>query len=347
MSSTPETDFGLREPQVTAWFHAHVPSAHGPLRFDRIPGGRSNLTYAVTDGDGSRWVLRRPPLGMAYSRAHDVLREADVLDRLRDTPVPAPIVVGTCNDESVTGAPFFVMDHIEGHVLRDPESVRATIPVARRPEVTHSLIRALADLHAVDPREVGWDALASRNDYLSRQLRRWSSNWENDRVRTLEDIGRTHDRLVDQIPRQRASGIVHGDFRLDNCLITADGSVRGILDWELTTVGDPLADLGQLLAYWAEPGDEVCALENPPTRVEGFPTRDEIVEAYLAAAQPATVPDIDYYVAFNWWKIACIVEGVYTRTLRGSMGEIDRTAESFGAQAERLATQAWRYAQRL
>ncbi|MCL2536332.1 MAG: phosphotransferase family protein [Nocardiaceae bacterium] len=341
------TDTGIRDDAVSRWFTEHVDGARGPLSFARIAGGRSNLTYLVSGAGDTRWVLRRPPLGMAHSRAHDVLREAEVLDRLRDTPVPAPGVVGTCDDDTVTGAPFFVMKHIDGVVLRDPETVTATVPVDSRPALASELVESLAALHSVDPRDVGWDELADRDDYVARQLRRWSTNWAQDRVRTLDDIGRTHDRLRERIPRQGAARIVHGDFRLDNCLFAPDGTIGGILDWELTTVGDPLADLGQLLAYWAQPDDEVCALENPPTRVQGFPTRDDLVEKYLAAVRPDTVPDIDYYVAFNWWKIACIVEGVYTRTLRGAMGSSDRSPQSFGAQAERIAAQAWRYAQRL
>lgn len=341
------TDPGIDERAVTGWFREHVPGVRGGLQFARIAGGRSNLTYLATDAANTRWVLRRPPLGMAHSRAHDVVREAEVIERLRGTPVPAPVVAGICRDADITGAPFFVMEHLDGTVLRDPESVRAAVPVEQRRRLADDLVRALADLHAVDPRDVGWGALADRDDYLARQLRRWSSNWRDDRVRVLDDIGRTHDRLLERLPRQGAARVVHGDFRLDNCLITSDAAIGGILDWELTTVGDPLADLGQLLAYWAQPDDDVCALENPPTRVEGFPTRDALIERYLAAAQPTSTPDVDYYVAFNWWKIACIVEGVYTRTLRGAMGESDRSAESFGAQAERLAAQAWLYAKKL
>ncbi|GAA4482089.1 phosphotransferase family protein [Rhodococcus olei] len=347
MSAPISNDDGIREPAVTAWFREHVPATHGSLRFERIPGGRSNLTYSVTDENGTRWVLRRPPLGMAHSASHNVLREAAVLGRLRDTPVPVPVVVGTCGDESVTGAPFFVMDHIDGHVLRDPEAVRAALRVEQRGEVARSLVRALADLHTVDPREVGWGALAERDDYLARQLRRWNTQWEKDRIRDLDDLRRAHDRLLDRIPPQTVSRVVHGDFRLDNCIVTGDARLGGILDWELATVGDPLADLGQLLVYWAQPDDEVCALENPPTRVDSFPTRDELVALYLEFTRPEDVPDIDYYLAFNWWKIACIVEGVYTRTLSGAMGDTDRTAESFGEQAKRLAAQAWHIAQRL
>ncbi|WP_137722836.1 phosphotransferase family protein [Prescottella subtropica] len=340
-------DTGIRDDAVTAWFATHVGGAAGPLRFERIAGGRSNLTYLVTGDDDTRWVLRRPPLGMAHARAHNVLREADVLDRLTPTRVPVPRVIGTCDDDTVTGAPFFVMEHLDGVVLRDPETVAATTTPEQRPALAAALVTALTDLHAVDPREVGWGGLAGRDDYIARQLRRWSTNWAQDRVRVLGDIGRTHDRLAERIPRQGVARIVHGDFRLDNCLFTPDATIAGVLDWELTTVGDPLADLGQLLVYWAQPDDDVRALENPPTVAPGFPTRDDLIEQYIAATQPDSVPDIDFYIAYNWWKIACIVEGVYTRTLRGAMGESDRTPESFGAQAQRLAAQAWKYAQRL
>ncbi len=348
MNPVPQVDNGLCEPRMAAWFREHLPEAtQGFLEFERIAGGRSNLTYSVRDEAGSRWVLRRPPLGIRHASAHDVIREADILERLQNAPVPTPIVAGKCSDESVTGAPFFVMDFIDGAVLRDPEVVRAKIPYETRAGLAAELVRNLAALHSVNPREIGWSALADRTDYIDRQLNRWLRNWKSDRVRENLDLERTHAKLSRNVPPQRGSCVVHGDFRLDNCIVDADGAIAGILDWELATVGDPLADLGQLLVYWAEPDDEVCALENAPTRIEGFPSRDELLDVYTTAAQPASDLHIDFYVAFNWWKIACIVEGVYSRTLRGAMGEIERSAESFGAQADRLASQAWRIAQRI
>jgi len=347
MTNSPKsttTDPGLSPEAVSAWLTDNVDHVSGAVSFERIAGGRSNLTYQARDEAGSRWVLRRAPLGMGASRSHDVLREADVLRRLSVTDVKVPVVAGSCDDSNLTGAPFYVMEFIDGIILRDPATVEASVPVDKRPAFARSLVTTLAELHSVDPREIGWAALADRGDYISRQLNRWSTNWAADRVRVLDDIGRAHDRLRERMPKQGAPGIVHGDYRIDNCVYAPDGTIRAVLDWELTTVGDPLADLGQLLTYWTEPDDEVRALENPPTLASGFPTRDELVEMYVDASPTEKTPDIRFHVAYNWWKVACIVENVYTRMSRGAMGASDRTPESFAAQAERIAAQAWRYA---
>lgn len=343
----PQQDPGMREGAVSAWFAEHVDGVSGHVSFTRIAGGRSNLTYRAQDARGATWVLRRAPLGMGASRSHDVLREADVLTRLSGTPVRVPRVVGSTDDSDVTGAPFYVMEFVEGIILRDPATVEASVPMEQRPAFAKSLVTTLAELHAVDPREVGWAALAERDDYIARQLNRWSTNWAADRVRVLDDIGRAHDRLRERMPQQGAPGIVHGDYRIDNCVYSPDGDIRAVLDWELTTVGDPLADLGQLLTYWTEPDDEVRALETPPTLAAGFPARDELIEMYVDASPGADVSGIRFHVAYNWWKVACIVENVYTRMSRGAMGASDRTPESFAAQAERIAAQAWRYARDL
>lgn len=341
------TDPGIRDAAVSAWFADSIAGVTGAVSFERIAGGRSNLTYRAQDEAGNAWVLRRAPLGMGESRAHDVLREAGVLARLAGTGVPVPPVAATHEGSALTGAPFYVMEFVDGLILRTPAAVEAALPTASRAGFARSLVSTLATLHEVDPREVGWAALADRDDYISRQLSRWSTNWAADRVRTLDDIGRAHDRLRERIPPQGPARIVHGDYRIDNCVYAPDGEIRAVLDWELTTVGDPLADLGQLLTYWAEPGDEVRALDNPPTAVAGFPSRDELVEQYIAASPDTSVADINFYVAFNWWKVACIVENVYTRMERGAMGESDRTPKSFADQAERIAAQAWRHAQAL
>lgn len=340
-------DPGLREHAVSGWFADNVPGVSGTVAFERIAGGRSNLTYRCRDEHGTTWVLRRAPLGMGGSRSHDVLREADVLTRLAPTGVRVPAVIGRTDDARITGAPFYVMEFVDGIILRDPAAVEAAVPLEQRPAFARSLMTTLAELHAVDPREVGWGALAERDDYFARQLTRWSTNWAADRVRVVDDIGRAHDRLVERMPRQGAPGIVHGDYRIDNCVYGADGGIRAVLDWELTTVGDPLADVGQLLTYWTEPDDEIRALENPPTLAAGFPARDELVEVYAQAAPQADVSNLRFAVAYNWWKVACIVENVYTRMARGAMGASDRTPESFAAQAERIAAQAWRLAREL
>ncbi|GAA4487857.1 phosphotransferase family protein [Microbacterium panaciterrae] len=347
MSLHDETDPGLRPRAVSAWFAENIDGVVGDVAFEQIAGGRSNLTYLAQDRSQAKWVLRRAPLGMGASRSHDVLREADVLSRLAGTTVRVPAVSGRTTDAGITGAPFYVMEHVDGTILRDRATVEAAVPVDRRPAYARSLVTTLALLHEVDPREVGWAALAERDDYISRQLARWSANWAADRVRVLEDIGRAHDRLRELVPPQPAARIVHGDYRIDNCVYGPDGAIRAVLDWELTTVGDPLADLGQLLTYWTEPGDEVRALQDPPTLADGFGTRDDLIEMYVQASPDADVSSIRFHVAYNWWKVACIVENVYTRMSRGAMGQSDRTPASFAAQAERIAAQAWRLAREL
>lgn len=337
---------GIDHLAVTAWLERAVPNALAPFTFEQIAGGRSNLTYRVTDAAGTRWVLRRPPLGKIVATAHDVVREAGILSRLSGTGVAVPTVVGVCTDLEVNESPFFVMEFLDGEILRNSDAVEAFLPLTERRALGDSLVDTLARLHSLAPAAHGWSQRSTSGGYVERQLSRWSASWEGDRVRVLEDISRTRDALSRRIPPQLRSSVVHGDYRLDNALMGAQGQVLGVLDWELSTVGDPLADLGQFLMYWAQPGDEVTALETPPTFAAGLPTRDELADRYLTATgMPGD--DLEYYLAFNWWKTACIVEGVYTRVSRGSMGRTDRTPESFGVQAQRLAAQAWLCAQNL
>lgn len=348
-SAEPETT-GISHDAVTEWMQAHIPSCVPPVRFTQIAGGRSNLTYEVTGSGTGRWILRRPPLGVREGNAHDVVREADVLAKVSGTGVPVPTIRGVCTDEEVTGAPFFVMDHLDGAILRTPTDLDQFPHDSQRSRIAHDLIDVLARLHRADLAEIGWGERAGQRGFIERQLSRWSHNWENDRVRVLGDIERTRDALLEKIPEQHRASVVHGDYRLDNCLIGPDSTVIGVLDWELTTVGDPLADLGQFLVYWAQPGDAVTALENPPTLTEGLPTRDDLVHSYREAMRgtlDVTDEAVDFYIAFSWWKTACIVENVYTRMSRGAMGRTDRSPDSFAAQAERLAAQAWDCAQRL
>ncbi len=341
---------GIDAAGVTAWFASAVPQAQAPLRFAQIAGGRSNLTYSVDDAAGRRWVLRRPPLGAVAGNAHDVIREAGVLQRAATTGVPVPAVAGVCAEPEVTGAPFFVMEHVEGAILRRPEDFARFPRPEQRARIAESLVRELARLHRADLAAAGWGARASQRGFLERQLQRWSANWEAGRIRELDDIARTLELLRAAVPPQQRAAIVHGDFRLDNCLLDPSGTVVGVLDWELATVGDPLADLGQFLVYWAQPGDEITALDRPPTLVDGLPTRAELTGLYREEMRGVLEVDpraIDYCVAFGWWKTACIVENVYTRMAGGAMGRSDRTPGSFAAQAERLAARAYSHARAL
>lgn len=332
---------GLDPEAVEAWFADHVPQAAPPLRYELLAGGHSNLTFAVTDVDGRRWVLRRPPLSARLATAHDVGREYRVMSALEPTGVPVPPMVGHCEDESVIGAPFFVMGYVDGHVLHDAEVVDRHLPREARPHAAEQLVDVLADLHAVDPDAVGLGELGRREGYVERQLKRWATQWEKVRTRELPVVERVHARLLEQVPEQGPATIVHGDFRFGNTLTRADGECAAVLDWELCTLGDPLADLGWFLHYWELPEDDDGVNATAPTRAGGFPTRDEVVRRY-AERSGRDLSQLHYYQAFAAWRLACIIEGVYSRYLRGALGEPPDGLEAFKHTVERSAAQAER-----
>lgn len=337
---------GLDAPAAADWLTRNVPGTQPPFSFARIAGGRSNLTFRVACGNGRQLVLRRPPVGPHPPSAHDVLREARILRGLADTRVPVPPVLAECADKQVIGAPFVVTAYVEGLVCRYPDDARLRLTDETRRHAGFELVRTLAELHHVNPAVAGLDG-HRRDRYLVRQLRRWHEQWLHTRVRTLDAIQRTHRILTDLLPEEQPIAIVHGDYRFDNCILGADGSVAAVLDWEICAAGDPLADVGLLLAYWAEPEDQITVLEEPPTIVPGFPSRAELTHRYLELTGRPPDQPLDYYHAFAWWKVACIVEGVYSRMLAGALGESDRTPESFARQAERLAAHAEGLARRL
>ncbi|MDP9347525.1 MAG: phosphotransferase family protein [Actinomycetota bacterium] len=212
---------GLDPDGVEAWFADNVPGAEPPLRFERITGGRSNMTYRVSDASGGSWALRRPPLSGGLSSAHDMGREHRIISALEDTDVPVPAALGFCGDESVIGADFYVMDFVEGLVLRDEEAVASEFPDEDgRRRVGESVVDTLARIHAVDPDAVGLGELDRRDGYVERQLERWKKQWDASKTRELEDVDRAHAILSERVPEQRGTAIVHGDYRLDNAIVT-------------------------------------------------------------------------------------------------------------------------------
>jgi aminoglycoside phosphotransferase (APT) family kinase protein len=341
MTHTPTTATeepkGVDVARVTAWFQAHATDVVPPLGFDLVAGGRSNLTYRVTDAAGHSWVLRRPPLGQVLATAHDMGREHRIISALAPTDVPVAPVVGLCTDESVNGAPFYVMDFVEGLVARDATAARA-LDVPARARAGEQIADVLARIHAVDPDAVGLGDLGRKEGYVERQLKRWYGQWQKSKTRELPVVDEVHAALAARVPEQGPAAIVHGDYRLDNCLLRPDGTIAAVLDWELCTLGDPLADVGLLLVYWTERDDPHPALLDASTTLEGFPTRTELVERY-ARASGRDVSAVDYYVAFGYWKLACILEGVYARYKGGVMGETSGF-EGFAAQVEILAEAA-------
>ncbi|MGI8756562.1 MAG: phosphotransferase family protein [Acidimicrobiales bacterium] len=323
-ATTPGIDAGA----VTAWFEAHAPGVVPPLHFRLIAGGRSNLTFEVTDEADGRWVLRRPPLSNVLATAHDMSREHRIITALADTNVPVAPAIGLCTDEAVNEAPFYVMEFVDGTVVRDA-SVAQHLSLAQRAAAGQSVAETLARIHAVDPDAVGLGTLGRKEGYVARQLKRWNGQFEQSRTREVPEVTQAYDRLVAAIPEQGAPAIVHGDYRLDNCMVDDAGQVVAVLDWELCTLGDPLADLGVLMVYWASKDDPFAALPSAATTLDGFPNRTELVAAYEAASG-REVGNIDYYVAFGYWKLACILEGVYARYKAGSMGDDGADSDAFG-----------------
>jgi aminoglycoside phosphotransferase (APT) family kinase protein len=331
---------GIRVDTVTAWLEQHVAGARGPFRFEMIAGGHSNLTFRTTGSDGRRFVLRRPPLGHVLASAHDMAREHRVLAALAGSAVPVPPVRGLCEDPSVNDAPFYVMDFVDGHVLRDRDSSERVLTPAARAQASRSLVDTMAALHDVDIAAVGLADLARHDGYIARQLKRWYGQWNQQKTRELPAVDRVHDALAERIPEQGPATIVHGDYRLDNCMVSATGDVVAVLDWEICTLGDPLADLGMLTVYWTGPDDEQSAWSGGATTASGFWNRDRIVERY-ADVSGRDIAAIDFYVSFAFWKLACILEGVYARYFGGALGSRDaEQLEPFKQQVDAAAALA-------
>ncbi len=345
MNAPNQVPAGIDVDGVTAWFAAHVGDLAGPLRFELIAGGHSNLTFFVhDDAAGNSWVLRRPPTGQVLATAHDMSREHKIMGALAGSDVPVPTMVGFCDDVEVNGAPFYVMDVVEGNVVRNHVLAMELSPEARH-HSGKSLAEVMAKMHAVDVDEVGLGDLAKREGYIERQLRRWLRQFHDSKTAELPAIDEVHEILAANIPEQQGVGIVHGDYRLDNCIVDDDGNIAAVLDWELCTLGDVMADVGTLMVYWAEPTDDVMALEGLATVAEGFATRDEVVQWY-AAASGRDVSNLDYYIAFAYWRLACILEGVYSRYVAGVMGDkVPDELSEYRPRIESLTNEALRLAQ--
>jgi aminoglycoside phosphotransferase (APT) family kinase protein len=325
---------GINVEGVAAWYGENVPGASLPLSFEMIVGGHSNLTFAVTDAEGSVTVLRRPPTGHLLSKAHDMSREHRVISAFANTEVPVPATIGLCEDLDVNQAPFYVMSFVEGWVPHDDEVMQLHVPHDERFKLGESVIEVLAALHNADVDSVGLSDLGRREDYVARQLRRWYRAWNESKTRELPAMDALHEALSNQMPMQIGATVVHGDYRFGNMIVNDGFQVAAVLDWELCTLGDPLSDLGYLMNNWASPDEPVLSGVAAPTQAGGFPTRDDMLERY-AKLTGRDVTNIGYYRAFNYWRLAAIVEGVLARYMAGQMGEHD-DLDLFRAQVERL-----------
>lgn len=328
---------GIEAERMTAWFTEHIEGVTPPLRFQLIAGGRSNLTYKVGDAAGRSYVLRRPPLGHVLESAHDMGREFRILQGVGRTEVPVPTALGLCSDVAVNGAPFYVMKFVDGVVLQGTDEA-AALPPEERAALGRAVADTLACLHRVDPDAIGLGDLGRKQEYIARQLRRWSKQWENSRQRELPIMEEVQAALAQAIPEQRACAIVHGDYRLGNMLVR-HGRILAVLDWELCTLGDPLADVAFLLNNWIDPGEPIVGV-GTPTGVGGFGTREELLARYQARTG-FDLSRIDYYRAFSHWRLAVISEGIYARYLHGAMGDASGTDfQVFRQRTEALALAA-------
>ncbi len=329
---------GIDEPKVSDWLAANIAGAQAPFTYEFIAGGRSNLTFKVFDAAGNRFVLRRPPMGHVLATAHDMAREHKIISAVGKTSVPVAPALGLCTDEAVNGASFYVMGYVDGVVLDSPERA-ADLPTERRGPAADHLVDVLADLHAVDIDEVGLGDLAKREGYVERQVRRWTTQWNSSKTRELPAIEEVARRLRANMPEQVGVSIAHGDYRFGNCLTdVTTGRIAAVLDWELCTLGDPLADLGYLGVYWTDPGAPRNVF-NDPTGEAGFPAYADVVERY-ARVTGRDVSNVGYYVAFSGFRLAVICEGVYARYLHGAMADEVDDLELTKVRVEQLASAA-------
>ncbi|HEY2056816.1 phosphotransferase family protein [Amycolatopsis sp. NBC_01480] len=311
---TPTDPPGLDLGRLRAYLDEQRPGlVTGELSAEVVQGGRSNLTYIVTDGAG-RWVVRRPPLGHVLPTAHDMAREFRVISGLHGTAVPVPGTVVLCQDADVLGAQFYVMEFVPGTPYRSDKQL-AELGPARTRSIADALVDTLVDLHAVDPAAAGLGDFGRPEGFLERQLRRWKKQLDGSRSRDLPGVDTLHDRLAAKLPVSGPPSIVHGDYRLDNVLVDGDDRITAVLDWEMSTLGDPLTDVALLVAY-AERDKVSLQMVSNASSAPGYPSTDEVVARY-AERSGRDVSALNWYVSFAFFKLAVILEGIYFRYSKG------------------------------
>jgi aminoglycoside phosphotransferase (APT) family kinase protein len=306
---------GLDLSRLRDYLDAYAPQLSGEMNAELIEGGRSNLTYFVSSGP-LQYVLRRPPLGHVLKTAHDMSREYRLITALSRSDVPVPEGLLLCEDESVIGAPFYLMSKVEGSVFRTKQST-AHLSSADTKKVSFELIDTLALLHRVEPAEVGLASFGRVDGFLERQAMRWQKQLASSKSREIKDIDELASRLSASIPTSSSTGVLHGDYRLDNCIIDANLRLAGIVDWEMSTLGDCLSDVGLFAVYW----DGIPGLPNSPvsgaiSAERGFPSAAELLERY-SISTGRTLDRIQWYIAFGFFKLAVILEGIHFRYSSG------------------------------
>jgi aminoglycoside phosphotransferase (APT) family kinase protein len=307
---------GLDVDALADYFEAARPGlVRRPLAAALITGGRSNLTYQVLGADGRELIVRRPPLGHVLATAHDMAREHRIITALRNTAVPVPHPLVLCTDPDVLGAPFFVMDKVPGVVLRERVDLEG-LGVERVQRICQRMLGTLASLHAIDPVRAGLEDFGRTKGYLRRQVNRWRRQLDQSHTRDLPGLNELYQRLADAVPVESRSAIVHGDYRLDNLLVGGGDQITAVLDWEMSTLGDPLVDIAVLVAYAQEATQSPYGNPDSAANAAGFPSPDELLETY-ARLSGCAAERLGFYLGLAFFKIAGILEGIHFRYVAG------------------------------
>ena len=304
---------GYEVTAVETWATQHVPELAPPFKWTRLIGGHSNLTYQIEDTEGKLAVIRRPPRGELLPKAHDMSREWSLISALHGTDVPVPEPLGFCEDPEITGAWFYIMGFVDGHPFHNAVDVHTYLPEHKRAQFADSFIEKLAALHALDPDEIGLGQLGKKEGYVARQLKTWYRSWTSSAGPAQFDDPRAHELqrfFLENMPEQGKARVVHGDFGPHNTLVGPDGLVAAVIDWEISTLGDPLADVAYALNQWRpevpiRPADPDSVSAQP-----GFPSREYLAKRY-GELTGQDLSHLDFYLGFNRWKTSAIVHGVY------------------------------------
>ncbi len=338
----PQGQDRLDEARLTEWMAANVDGFAGPLTIAKFKGGQSNPTYRLDAASGS-YVLRRKPFGKLLPSAHAVDREYRVIAGLYPTGYPVARPYGLCTDDSVIGAMFYVMALIEGRTIWDGAMPGAT-PASRRAHYD-AMVDNLAALHAIDPDAAGLGDYGKPGNYFGRQVERWSKQYRLSETETMPEMERLIAFLPASLPEQTRTSIVHGDYRIDNLIFAPDGpQVRAVLDWELSTLGDPLADFSYFLMAWVTDNGGRSGVQDLDRKALGIPELDEAVARYCAATGRDGLPQLDWYFAYNFFRLAGIIQGIKKRVIDGTATSAH--ARAMSEKVGELAARAWHFAQR-